>query len=108
MIPRFFIFTFGRAPTVDPGAFFIIHPAPAFCQEEIYTKENKYFFPQLYILTIVICENVWYYNNVKREEKRFRVLFFIPVTLLPSGNTQASNGCTQLGKTFSKKFEKPS
>ena len=40
------------------------------------------------------------------EEKRLKVLLSIPATLLPSGNTQASNGCTQLGKTFSKKFEK--
>ena len=36
-----------------------------------------------------------------------KVLFFIPATLLPRGNTQVSNDCTQLGKTFSKKFEKP-
>jgi hypothetical protein len=41
------------------------------------------------------------------EEKRLKVLFSIPATLLPSGNTQVSNDCTQLGKTFSKKFEKP-
>ena len=48
---------------------------------------------------------VYYY--CQGEEKRLKVLFSIPATLLPSGNTQASNGCTQLGKTFSKKIEKP-
>jgi hypothetical protein len=47
------------------------------------------------------------YYWCQEEEKRLKVLFFIPATLLPRGNTQASNGCTQLGKTFSKKFEKP-
>lgn len=106
--PCFFISFLGRAPTVHLGAIFIIRPAPAFCQEEISTKINEKIFPQLCILTIVFYSWMWYYNNVKREEKRLIVLFFIPVTLLPSGNTQASNGCTQLGKTFSKKFEKPS
>ena len=67
MIPRFFIFTFGRAPTIDLGAIFIIHPAPAFCQEEISTKINEKIFPQLCILTIVFYSWMWYYNNVKRE-----------------------------------------
>ena len=35
------------------------------------------------------------------------VSFFKPPTLHPSGNTQVGNDCTELGKTFSKKFEKP-
>ena len=40
-------------------------------------------------------------------EQRLTVSFFKPLTLHPSGNTQVGNDCTELGKTFSKKFEKP-
>ena len=61
--PCFFISFLGRAPTVHLGAIFIIHQAPAFCQEEISTKINEKIFLQLYILTIVFYSWMWYYNN---------------------------------------------
>lgn len=64
--------------------------------------------PGLFLKKVLdILGAMWYNLKCQGEEKRLKVLLSIPATLLPSGNTQVGNDCTQLGKTFSKKFEKP-
>ena len=65
------------------------------------------FFPIIvqhyHLQTVCKCDRIL----LSRGGTRVDSTFATPATLLPSGNTQASNGCTQLGQIISKKFEKP-
>jgi hypothetical protein len=58
--------------TADAARISIIPQASAFCQAKPVKKLHKYFSQNLCSLPIVFLGQMWYYNNVKREEKSFQ------------------------------------
>jgi hypothetical protein len=56
--------------STDAARISIIPQASAFCQVKPAKKLHKYFSQNLCSLPIVFLGQMWYYNNVKREEKR--------------------------------------
>ena len=105
-VKQAFKFNFGRLALGRGKANFPLYHTPAILSREILYKIAGYFFPIIvqhyHLQSAHRCAIIL----VSRGGTRVESTFATPATLLPSGNTQASNGCTQLGQIFSKKFEK--